>query len=203
MADTLGALAGNLGLGGSGGLTTLITAIVIGVIVLILGGSAIYLFYKKSLWNLDVEFKFMRSDGTLVTAEWGKGMFDVKRGVVFIKRKIKGTKKVPMPPFDVKRYLQGSKILTVMQVGIEQYVPVLPESFLEMIDSETGENAALMKFKVDLTESRAWRNQFEREAKQAYTILGLLQQYANFIGIGLILMMQLIGFAILYTRIVG
>lgn len=203
MTDTLGSLLGNMGLGGSGGLSTIILSIIFGTLMLIVVGFGLYFFYKKSLWNLDVEFKFMRSDGTLVTAEWGKGMFNSKRGVVFLKRPVRGTPKVPMAPFDVKRYLQGKKVLTVMQVGVEQYVPVLPESFLEMADDKTGEKANLMKFKVDLTESRSWRNQFEREAKQAYTIVGLLQQYANFVGIGLILMMQLIGFAILYTRISG
>ncbi len=201
MADTLSSIGASIGLGGGG--SDIIIAIVLGITALSIVGGVIFYFYKKSLWNLDVEFKFMRSDGTLVTAEWGKGMFNAKRGVVFLKRPVKGTAKVPMPPFDVKRYLQGSKVLTVMQVGVEQYVPVLPESFLEMKDDKTGDMANLMKFKVDLTESRSWRNQFEREAKQAYTIMGLFQQYANFIGIGLVLMMQLIGFAILYTRIKG
>lgn len=203
MADTLGGIMGNLGLGGSGGMTNMVVGIIFGFVVLIIVGFIGFTVYRRSLWNLDVEFKFMRSDGTLITAEWGKGMFNTKRGVVFLKRPGRGKPKVPMPPFDVKRFLQGSRTLTVMQIGLEQYVPVLPESFLEMIDDKTGEVANLMKFKVDLTESRAWRNQFEREAKQAYTIIGLLEKYANSIGIGIILMMQLVGFAILYTRITG
>lgn len=203
MADTLGTLAGGIGLGAGGGMGTVIISIIFGLFGLFAVGGIAYFFYKKSLWNLDVEFKFMRSDGTLVTSEWGKGMFDAKRGNVFLKRPGKGTPKIAIPPFDVKRFLQGSRTITVMQVGLEQYIPILPESFLEMVDDETGEKANLMKFKVDLTESRAWKNQFEREAKKTYTVMGLLQQYANFIGIGLVLMMQLVGFTILYGRVAG
>ena len=204
MADTLGGLAAGIGLGG-GNTSMLNVAIVIllGFCVLAFIGVVGWLAYKRSLWNLKVEFKFMRSDGTLITSEWGKGQFNTKRGVVFLKRPKRGTPKIAMPPFDVKRYLQGTDTLTVIQVGLEQYLPVMPQSFLEMEDDETGETAALMKHKVDLTQSKAWKNQFERESKQAYTIMGLLQQYANFIGIGIILMMNFVGFAILYMKVVG
>ena len=200
MADTLGKLFGGFG---SGGMMNIVILIIFGLCVLATVGGIVWYFYKKSLWNLKVEFKFMRSDGTLITSEWGKGQFNSKRGVVFLKREKRGTPKIAMPPFDVKRYLQGADTLTVIQVGLEQYLPVMPESFLEMVDDITGEKAVLMKHKIDLTQSRAWKNQFERESKQAYTIAGLLEKYANFIGIGLIFMMNFVGFAILYMQIKG
>ena len=201
MADTLGSLFGGLGSGGS--MMNTAIAVLVGICVLVTVIAIAMYFYKRSLWNLDVEFKFMRSNGTLITAEWGKGMFDSKRGVVYLKRPGRGKKKIAMPPFDVKRYLQGTRTLTVIQIGLEQYFPVMPESYLEMVDDETGEKAALMNHKIDLTQSKSWKNQFERESKQAYSIMGLLQQYANFIGIGLIFMMNFVGFAILYMQIKG
>lgn len=202
MADTMGSLMGGMGLGGGGMMNTAV-AIGVGLTVLIIVISIGVYFYKKSLWNIDVEFKFMRSNGTLITAEWGKGLLDSKRGVVFLKRPGRGKKKIAMAPFDVKRYLQGSRILSVIQIGLEQYFPIMPESFMEMKDDETGEVAALMSYKIDLTQSKSWKNQFERESKQAYTIAGLLEKYANFIGIGLIFMMNFVGFAILYMQIKG
>lgn len=187
---------GGIGVGGFALIFIFGLAVLLGV-----GGFAWWAFTKKKNWNLKVEFKLTRSDGRYIGAEWGKGYYDSKRGVVFLKRK--GKKAVPMEPFDVKKYLQGTEILTVAQVGMEQYLPVLPDSYLEMEDDTTGEKAAFMKLKVDLSKSKAWRSQFERDAKAAYTIMSLLSQYAQFIGIGIILFMQLVGFAILYSKITG
>jgi len=189
--------------GGNTSMMGIFVAIAFGVCMLILVGCIGWYFYKRSLWNLKVEFKFMRSNGTLITAEWGKGMLDSNRGVVYLKRAGRGKKKIAMAPFDIKRYLQGSEILSVIQVGLEQYFPIMPDSYLQMVDDQTGEEAVLMKHKVDLTQSKSWKNQFERESKQAYTIMGLLQQYAQFIGIGIVLMMNFVGFAILYMKVAG
>lgn len=186
----------------SGGLIRIV--VIVGLTILIVGliaGAIIYYFHRKKNWNMEVEFKIPRSDGRIVNAEWGKGMYDTKRGVVLIKRK--GKKAVSMKPFDVKRYLQGGNLLTVVQVGAEQYIPVFIESYLEMVDEKTGEEGALMKIKIDTTESKSWKNSFEREAKSAYSIIGLLAQYAPYIGIGLVLIFNFIGFAILYGKIKG
>lgn len=170
--------------------------------VAIMGGIALLFFLiirNKKKWFLKVEFKIPRSDGKIIQAEWGKGTYDARKGVVLVKRRKK--KPVAMKPFDVKRYLQGADMLTVIQIGIEDYRPVLQESYLEMEDEETGEEAALIKTKIDTTESKAWKQSFEREAKNAYSIQTLLQQYAQYIGFGILFFMIFIGFAILYGRI--
>lgn len=201
MADAVGFLSGFMG-GGSGGMSfgQIAMLIFFGTTVLVgVVGFGWWVMFKKKHWNLKVEFKLPRNDGRFINSEWGKGYYDSKRGVVFLKRK--GLKVIAMEPFDVKKFLQGKDVLTVVQVGMEQYLPVLPDCFLQMVDEETGEEAAFMKLKVDLSKSKAWKSQFERDSKSAYTIMGLLSQYANFIGIGIILFMQLVGFAILYTKL--
>lgn len=185
-----------------GSIMNLLVGLIFGMIVLgIVIWFAWYMMFKKIKWNLQVEFKFPRSDGKIVNGEWGKGSYNTKRGVVLLKRKRMTA--VPMPPCDVKKYLQGNNVLTVIQVGAEQYVPVMPDTFTHLQDDETGEEAAIMDLKVDLSRSKAWRTAFERESKQAYTIMTLLQQYANFIGWGIILFMNFVGFSILYSRITG
>ncbi len=198
--DFLGDFFGGGGMFGLSGIMGLVITIGFGLAVVgSVGGFAWYMLYKRKQYNLLVEIKIPRSDGRLVDAEWGKAAYSVKRGVVHIKRK--GKKPIPMKPFDVKKYLQGSKVLTVVQIGAEQYLPVLQESFLEMEDDITGERAALMTTKIDLSESKAWRNSFERESKSAYTIGSLLKQYLPYIGFGIILFMNFVGFAILYTKV--
>ena len=195
--DTLEGLFGGFS---AGSMMPIVIGIFAAVVVFSLVGFFAWWMIKKRInWNLKVEFKLPRSDGKMVNSEWGKGCYSTNRGVVFLKRKRR--KKVAMKPFDIQKYLQGEKILTVVQIGAEQYVPVLPESFTQLVDDKTGEEAATIKFKVDSTESKSWRNSFERDSKTAYTIMGLLQQYANFIGWGIILFMNFAGFAILYTKV--
>lgn len=184
----------------SGGMMSLIIYMIVGVLVL--GGIFLFFFMmirSRKKWFIKVEFKIPRSDGKIINAEWGKGSYDAKRGVVLVKRHKK--KPVAMKPFDVKRFLQGSDLLTVVQVGIEDYRPVLQESYLDMVDDQTGEEAAIMKARIDTSESKSWKQSFEREAKNAYSIQSLLQQYASYIGFGILFFMIFIGFAILYGRI--
>ena len=201
MADIMGFLGGFGGGLGVLSMAKLSLYILLGVGVLIFCGIFIwYIVHKKRNWNLKVEIKITRSDGKLLTAEWGKGEYNVKRGVVWIKRK--GKPAIAMKPFDTEKFLQGEKnILTVQQVSPGHYLPVLPQSFLEMEDDETGERASFAKVKADFSESKSWKNQFEREAKQAYTIMSLLKEYAPYIGIGIILFMNFAGFAILYSKV--
>jgi len=200
MAD-LGEMFG--GGGGFGwGIITNAGIILLGVgFLAILGGIIYYFAYKRKAYNIPVEIKITRSDGKLLNAEWGKGFYDLKKGVCWIKRKKK--KPVAMKPFDTDKFLQGSQnVLTVQQISPGHYVPVLPQSFLEMVDDKTGETASLAIVKADFSESKSWKNQFERQSKQAYTVMNLLKDYLPYIGIGIILFMNFAGFAILYSKIV-
>jgi hypothetical protein len=198
----LGELFGSVGFSGFGGggiISLILSVIVAGIALGGVIGFFFWIYHSKRKWFIKVEFKIPRSDGKLVTAEWGKGSYDTARGVVFVKRAKK--KPVPMKPFDIKRYLQGTNILTVVQVGIEDYRPVLQESYIEMFDAESGEDAALIKAKIDTTESRAWRSTFEREAKGAYSLMGLLKEHFHIIALGMVIFLWGIQFLILYNRI--
>ena len=194
-------LFGNFLGGGSGsGLWGLILTVVIaGGALLLVGGTIFWLVHKKRKWFLIVEIKIPRSDGKFINSEIGKGSYDANRGVVFIKRK--GKKPVPMKPFDIKRFLQGQNILTVVQVGIEDYRPVLTESYMEMEDDETGEVGALLKAKIDTSESKSWRNNFERETKNAYSIMGLIKEHFQMIALGLVIFLWGIQFLVIYNAV--
>lgn len=175
------------------------TVVIAFVVIAIIGGGAYWYWYNKKRWFLTVEVKIPRSDGKLLNAEIAKGSYDSKKGVVLIKRR--GMKACAVKPFDIKRYLQGGTILTVVQVGIKDYIPVMLDSYLEMEDTETGEAAAMMKIKIDTSESQAWKTAFERDAKNTYSIMGLLQQHMPIIAIGLVIFLWGIQFLILYNRI--
>ena len=204
---------GKIGIGGFGGGSLLDTAIVIsiGTITLIICGLFLWwLILKRKKYNIKVEVKIPRNikavrnrDGSIRTIgtlnkEWGKGYYDAKKGVVFIKRKKK--KPVPMKPFDIKRYLSTENILTVIQIGIEDYRPVLDESYIEVVDSASGEEGALIRAIIDTSESKSWKNSFEREAKMTYSIKNWIAEHGALVAMGLVLLMNLVGFSIVISR---
>jgi len=197
-------------IGGEGGGSNIIY-LLIGFAVLLICGFALWWFLKKrKTWNIKVEFKIPRNikkvrtkEGTIkiigtLNKEWGKkDFYDAKKGSVFIKRK--GKKAVAMKPFDVKQYLSTGNILTVVQTGIEDYRPIRDESYIELKDIDGGEGA-LVQAVIDTSESRSWKNTFEREAKMTYSIKNWIAEHGALVAMGLVLLMNLIGFSIVIAR---
>jgi len=207
--DFIGRLTPNFG---GGGFMGIVVPILIGTVILFFCGLFIWWMVKRRIaWNLKVEFRLPRNlqiqtdeDGNeklvgTINKEWGKGYYNAKQGVVFVKRKKKTA--IPMKPFNIKEFLSGNNILTVIQVGIEDYRPVLEDSYLEVEDYDTGEKGALIKTKIDTSESKAWRNSYERERKSTYTIMGWLHEHGQLLGFGFILISIFVGFAIVYGKI--
>lgn len=193
--DTASGEGGGL-LGGFGNILTNIGTILVAIIVLGICGYLIYyMAYKRKNWNLRVGIKIPRSSGQFYDYEFAKGNYNEARGVCYIKRK--GRKAVPMKPFDVKKYVLGKDYLEVVQVSPGEYIPVLQDSYTHLVDDITGEEVSILKLKGDLSKSKAWKNAFEREAKQAYSLVNLLKEYLPYIGFGILILMNFVGFTIL------
>lgn len=186
----------------------LLTIFIGGLGILLLIGGIIFWWMKKR-WNLRVEIKLPRSDGKIVQSEWGKGYFNSKRGVVFIKRPGMRSKAIPIKIFDVRQYLQGSDTLTVIQLSPEEYVPVLPKSFLQhdvtYVDEDTGEETivqeAILNIQVDYGDNKAWKTAFQAASKQAYSLSTFFTQFQTPIAIAIVLVAVFAGFTMLWTRI--
>lgn len=180
-----------------------------GIIVLMLTviGVLIYFRFFRKKYNLDIEFKLTRSDGRMTNAEWGKGFFDTKKGVVFLKRP--KMKEVPMKIMDIRKYLQGNRVMTVIQVGPEDYRPVLNDSWTEHVqmykDDTTGEvievKESILNIKVDSGLNKAWKSAWDAAAKNAYSIRSFFTQFQTPIAIGIVLICCFVGFAILWSKI--
>ncbi len=194
---------------GPGGMSNIVY-IIIGFAVLLLCAFGLWWFLKKrKTWNIKVEFKIPRNikkvrtkEGTIkiigtLNKEWGKGFYDAKKGSVFVKRK--GKKPVAMKPFDIKQYLSTGNILTVVQTGIEDYRPIRDESYIELKDVQ-GNDGALVQAVIDTSESKSWKNTFERESKMTYSIKNWIAEHGALVAMGLVLLMNLIGFSIVIAR---
>lgn len=198
--------------GGSGDILglALITIFIGGLAIILLIGGGVWWWMKKR-WNLRVEIKLPRSDGKIIQSEWGKGYYNSKRGVVFIKRPGIRMRSIPLMIFDVRRYLQGSDTLTVIQLSPEEYRPVLPKSFLEYevtyVNEETGEEKTLkesiLNIEVDYGKNKAWRTSFEEASKQAYSLSTFFTQFQTPIAIAIVLVAVFAGFTMLWTRVGG
>jgi hypothetical protein len=197
---SLGEVVETIGSGSGNVFGIIIWIVVLAGIAIVLAGVAVYRFYYKKKWNLKVEIKLLRNDGRMTMGEWGKGYFDTKRGVVLIKRP--GIFKAsPMKVFDVRKYLQGTDLLTVLQVAPGIYKPVLNHSWTEYVDNKTNEKAATINIKVDSGDDKAWQSAFEESAKTAYSLQSILQQFQTPIAIGIVIICTFVGFAVIWTRL--
>lgn len=189
-------------------ITLLVILLVVGLIALVIVAFVGFLIWNKKRWNLKVEIKLPRSDGKIINGEWGKGYFDAKHGVVYIKRPGFMQKKIPLKIFDPKRYLQGSDMITVIQLSPVDYRPVLPKSFLEYevehVDDKTGKvtmvKETVMQLECDTGASKAWQVSFEAAAKNAYSLQSFFVQFQTPIAIAIVLIAVFVGIAALWTQ---
>ena len=209
MADIGGTISGLIPKGSTVGLIMLF--IIIGIATLVIIGFVGLMIWNKKRWNLKVEIKLPRSDGKIINGEWGKGFFNSKRGVVYIKRPGLIQPKIPLKIFDPKRYIQGTDLITVIQLSPTDYRPVLPKSFLECdvihIDDKTGEETivheAVMDIECDTGASKAWQTAFEAASKKAYSLQSFFTQFQTPIAIAIVLVAVFVGIAALWTQMPG
>ena len=183
--------------------------IIIGIIGLVLFGGLGLFIWNKKRWNLKIEIKLPRSDGRIINGEWGKGYFNSRRGVVYIVRPGFFQPKIALKIFDPKRYLQGTDLLTVIQLSPIDYRPVLPKSFtkfeVKYTDDKTGEeyivNETIMNMECDTGASKAWQTAFDAAAKKAYSLQSFFHQFQTPIAVAIVLVAVFVGIAALWTQL--
>ena len=192
--------------GNSTMLWTIGLIVVIGglAVLLLLAGLGFWYFRKR--WNLRVEIKLIRGGGIL--AEWGKGFYDSNKGVVHIRREGVWFGSKPMRIFDLKEYMQGSDIITVEQIGPDDYRPVKPDSFSSYISEyEDGKGGvkeikeSIMNIRIDTGLNKAWKSAWDNAAKQAYSLRSFFSQFQTPIAIGIVIVSVFVGFAIIWSRL--
>lgn len=185
--------------------------IILGIVILIMLAIIFVIFYFRKKWNLTVIFELTRNDAKLTNCEIGKGFYNSKKGVVFVRRPTMGkfSSGVAIKIFDIRRYLQSGDILHVLQVGPEDFRPVLVDSWTEHVatytDDKTGETKevkeSILNIKVDSGLNKAWKSAWDSAAKNAYSIRSFMSQFQTPIAIGIVLICSFVGFSILYSKI--
>ncbi|GAH02258.1 unnamed protein product, partial [marine sediment metagenome] len=124
-------------------------------------------------------------------------------------------------------YMLGSDYLEVLQVGPEDYRPILPISYTEhvvevidktkpkknkdgnLIKDEQGnqiyetyqQKEAIVDIKTETGWDKAWKTSWDSAAKKAYSINTFFTQYQTPLSIGIVIVCCFVGFSILWMRI--
>ncbi|HEA46180.1 MAG TPA: hypothetical protein ENH99_00140 [Candidatus Pacearchaeota archaeon] len=180
---------------------------ILGAIVLIVLGAVIWglvWYFQRKKYFLKVSVKLPRSGGSIF-GEMAKGHYDVKAGIVDIKRK--GVKPVAMKPFDLRRFLQGDNFLEVLMLSPTDFIPIDPNSYTivtEKYINNSGEEVktkhSVFEIVTDNLKRKTWKNYTERATKARFTLVGFLDQHWRAIELGILVFIIFIGFMVLWMR---
>jgi len=141
-----------------------------------------YIRNKKS-YNIPITIWIARSDNKVVDEVLGSGgYFKTKPvgGITTFRVKRKGVPTVEIPPPDSKFLVGLSRHLYLVQKGMDDFEPVLPESFLNVTTDE-GENVPIVRLRCINQDATAWKFDNENSAKQRFTLFGFWEKYKDFI----------------------
>jgi len=182
----------NLDFGGTMGTAAisglkLIIKVLAGILGMTLIGVGIYIQQRKKNFNIPVTIWIPRSDGKITDEITAKGgFFKTKQPeggfISSFRLKRKGTPTIDIPP-PHSRFLVGlSRKLYLIQKGIDDFEPVLPESF-RYVKTQTGKKMAVINLNCINQDATAWVEDNRENAKRRFTLHGFWEKYKDFIQI--------------------
>jgi len=172
--------------------------VLIGFVILI----AVFIFgrlYKtKKAYNIPVTIWIPRSDNKIVDELSAKGGYFNTGGVASFRLKRKKLKEIEIEP-PASRFLVGlSRHLYLVQKGMDDFEPVLPESFMTVETQQRNKEGkfirkAVVNLKCVNQDSTAWRFDNEANAKKRFTFHNLWEKYKDFIQITIFILVIMIG----------
>lgn len=162
---------------------------------------------NKMAFNIPVTIFIPRSDNRTRDIIHGTGGYFKSKevgGVTSFRLKRKGCKVIEMPP-PASRFLVGyNRELFLVQKGMDDFEPVLPESF-SYIDTENPsadgktKKIAVINLKCVNQDATAWKFDNEINAKKRFTFTSFWEKYKDFIQMTIFIMIVFIASYIQYT----
>jgi len=193
--------------GATGGTLNLVFVLIFAVIVII--GLVIFIKRRKiaASFNVPVTIFIPRSDNKTRDIIHGKGGYFKSAevgGITSFRLKRKGVGVIDIPP-PASRFLVGqNKELFLVQKGMDDFEPILPESF-SFIDvenpSSTGKykKVAVINLKCINQDATAWKFDNESNAKKRFTFGSFWEKYKDFIQITIFILIVFIASYIQYN----
>lgn len=193
--------------GAIGGTINLIFWLVGGVILLI---GALFFRHKRKqshAFNIPVTIFIPRSDNKtrdIIRAKGGYFKSQAVGGITTFRLKRKGVGVIEIPP-PASRFLVGfNRELFLVQKGMDDFEPILPESF-SYIDTEVAggdgkrSKVAVINLKCINQDATAWKFDNEQNAKKRFTFNSFWEKYKDFIQITIFIMIVFIASYIQYS----
>jgi len=182
--DLFGSVGSNMGGVVSGVLNVVIKALV-GILIFGAIGVFLYIRKQKKQLNIPVTIWIPRSDGKIMDQISAKGGYFKNRQpnggeITTFRLKRKGQKMLDiMPP--ASRFLVGlSRHLYLVQKGVDDFEPILPDSF-RFAETADGKKVALTNLKCVNQDATAWTEDTRESSKRRFTIHGFWEKYKDFI----------------------
>ncbi len=153
--------------------------------VLIAGAFGIWK-YQKNKWYLTVGLKMPRDGSKTIVAEMARGLWYPRKATMWVKRKGLFGSKFFVKMDDISKYLQGSDFIELIGSGID-WKPILYQSYTTMVNEETGQEASIMKYRMNFAKDKAWAIAAEREFIDTFSLSDVFNKLKDYIGWGLVI----------------
>ncbi len=164
--------------------------------------------YKENkAFNIPVTIFIPRSDNKtrdIIRAKGGYFKSQAVGGITTFRLKRKGVGTIELPPPE-SRFLVGfNRELFLVQKGMDDFEPILPESF-SYIDTEVkgadGKNrkVAIINLKCVNQDATAWKFDNEQNAKKRFTFNSFWEKYKDFIQITIFILIVFIASYVQYN----
>ena len=109
-----------------------------------------------------------------------------------------------MKPFSINKYLQGTNYLEVLQVGPDDFIPILPKSYtlITKANAKEGDQTkfALLDIEGDIGERKEWASHASETALNRFTLSNFFKRHETAISIMIIMFGLFVGFAIVLSQ---
>lgn len=151
---------------------SLILAVVILLFVLTVAGIIFWRKKQAKRYNIPLIIITTRSDGRVTEIDMsGKGAYEKSKsvgGITSFKIKRPGIAITQIPPPPSKYLMGANRVLMLVQKGVDDYEPVLPES-LTRVRTADNRYVQILDLKAINQDATAWAFDIEETAKKAFT----------------------------------
>jgi len=180
----------------------------VGGVILIVGALFLGKKRKESLsFNVPVTIFIPRSDNRtrdIIHAKGGYFKSQAVGGITTFRLKRRGVGTIEIPP-PASRFLIGFKReLYLVQKGMDDFEPILPESF-SYVDCEVPggdgktKKVAVINLKCINQDATAWKNDNEANAKKRFTFNSFWEKYKDFIQITIFILIVFVACYVQYN----
>ncbi len=176
---------------------------------LLIGAATFFAKKRKEnmSYNIPVTIFIPRSDNKtrdIIRAKGGYFKSQAVGGITTFRLKRKGVGTIELPP-PASRFLVGfNRELFMVQKGMDDFEPILPESF-SYVDTENPggdgktKKVAVINLKCVNQDATAWKFDNEQNAKKRFTFNSFWEKYKDFIQITIFIMIVFIASYIQYS----